>query len=146
MSNITEKALKNMQAMMQQAKINSASNTDEQALEVQALYPDWETDFKEGDTLEAGVRVNYKEVLYKILQTHQKQETWNPVDAPSLFAKVLNPDQSIIMEWEQPDSTNGYMTGDRVIHNGIIYESLVDNNVWEPGVVGTETLWKEVTE
>ena len=64
LSNITEKALKNMQAMMQQAKINSVSNTDEQALEVQSLYPDWETDFKDGDTLEVGARVNYKEILY----------------------------------------------------------------------------------
>ncbi len=145
MSNITKKALKNMQAMMQQAKINSASNTDEQALEVQALYPDWSI-LPEGYNLETGERVNYKDVLYKVLQTHQKQETWNPADAPSLFAKVLNPDQSIIMEWEQPDSANGYMAGDRVIHNGIIYESLVDNNVWEPGAAGTETLWKEVTE
>ena len=146
MSNITEKALKNMQAMMQQAKINSVSNTDEQALVVQSLYPDWETDFKDGDTLEVGVRVNYKEILYKVLQTHQKQGAWNPEDTPSLFAKILNPDPEVIPEWEQPDSTNGYMTGDKVIHNGITYESLVDNNVWEPGAAGTETLWKEVNE
>lgn len=146
MSNISEKALRNMQAMMRQAEINSEDNTDEQALEVQSLYPDWETDFKEGDTLETGIRVNYKEVLYKVLQTHQKQSTWNPVDAPSLFAKVLNPNAEVIPEWEQPDSTNGYMTGDKVVHNDVTYESLVDNNVWEPGVTGTETLWKEVTE
>lgn len=146
MSNISEKALRNMQAMMRQAEINSEDNTDEQALEVQSLYPDWETDFKEGDTLDAGNRVNYQEVLYKVLQEHQKQSAWNPVDAPSLFAKVLNPNAEVIPEWEQPDSTNGYMTGDKVIHNGIIYESLIDNNVWEPGVAGTETLWTEVTE
>ena len=146
MNNITKKALKNMQAMMRQAEINSETNTDEQALEVQALYPDWRNDYKEGDTLEVGVRVNFEEILYKVLQTHQKQETWSPKDTPSLFAKILNPDVDVIPEWEQPDSTNGYMTGDKVIHNGITYESLVDNNVWEPGVPGTETLWKEVTE
>ena len=146
MNNITKKALKNMQAMMRQAEINSKTNTDEQALEVQALYPDWEKDFKEGDTLETGVRVNYREVLYKVLQTHQKQEVWNPEDAPSLFAKILNPDAEVIPEWEQPNSTNGFMTGDKVTHNGRTWESLVDNNVWEPGVPGTETLWKEVTE
>ena len=145
MSNITEKALKNMQAMMQQAKINSASNTDEQALEVQALYPDWSI-LPEGYNLKTGERVNYKDVLYKVLQTHKKQEAWNPVDAPSLFTEVLIPNADVIPEWEQPDSTNGYMTGDKVIHNGITYESLVDNNVWEPGTTGTESLWKEVTE
>ena len=146
LNNITEKALKNMQAMMRQAEINSETNTDEQALEVQSLYPDWEKDFKEGDTLETGVRVNHREVLYKVLQTHQKQEVWNPEDAPSLFAKILNPDAEVIPEWEQPNSTNGFMIGDKVTHNGRTWESLVDNNVWEPGVPGMETLWKEVTE
>ena len=62
-SNITEKALKNMQAMMRQAEINSADNTDEQALEVQALYPEWES-FENGHTFTVGNRVNYQEVLY----------------------------------------------------------------------------------
>ena len=145
MSNITEKALKNMHAMMQQAKINSETNTDEQALEVQSLYPEWE-EFEDGYSFIVGNRVNYKEILYKVIQSHKKQSTWNPVDAPSLFAKVLVPDKNTIPEWEQPESTNPYMKGDKVSHNGIMYESLVDNNVWEPGAVGTETLWKEVTE
>lgn len=143
MSNITEKALKNMKAMMRQAEINSETNTDEQALEVQALYPQWE-EFEEGYSFVVGNRVNYKEVLYKVIQSHKKQSTWNPVDAPSLFAKVLVPDPAVIPEWEQPTSTNGYMKGDKVVHNGITYESLIDNNVWEPGAVGTESLWKVV--
>ena len=145
MSNITKKALENMKAMMQQAKFNSVDNTDEQALEVQALYPDWSV-LPEGYNLKAGDRVNYLGALYNVLQTHQKQSAWNPVDAPSLFAKVLNPDADIIPEWEQPDSTNGYMVGDKVKHNDVIYESLVDNNVWEPGTTGMETLWKVVIE
>ena len=145
MSNITEKALKNIQAMMRQAEINSADNTDEQALEVQVLYPDWSV-LPEVYSLKVGDRVNYNKVLYKVLQAHYKQESWNPEDATSLFVKVLIPNENVIPEWEQPESTNGYMIGDKVIHNGITYESLVDNNVWEPGITGTETIWKEVSE
>ena len=145
MSNITEKALKNMQAMMRQAEINSASNTDEQALEVQVLYPNWE-DLEEGAELIAGQRVNYENVLYKVILTHKKQLTWTPPDAPSLFTKVLIENTDEIPEWEQPDSTNGYMKGDKVVHNGSTWESLIDNNVWEPGATGTETLWKKVVE
>lgn len=144
MSNITEKALKSLRAIMRQAEINSESNTDEQALEVQDLYPNWE-DLKDGTTLKVGQRVNYSDVLYNVLQEHKKQETWNPVDAPSLFAKVLVIDTTVTPEWEQPNSTNGYMIGDKVTRNGKTYVSLVDNNVWEPGAVGTESLWKEVT-
>lgn len=141
---ITEKAISRLKDIHKQAKINCASNTDEQANETKSLYPDWETDFKEGDTLEEGQRVNYKDLLYKVLQSHQKQSTWNPVDVPSLFAKVLIPDEDIIPEWEQPGSTNPYMKGDQVTHNGKTWESLIDYNVWEPGVAGAETLWKVV--
>ena len=35
-------------------------------------------------------------------------------------------------EWVQPDSTNPYMKGDKVIFNGQIYASVIDNNVWSP--------------
>jgi hypothetical protein len=59
-----------------------------------------------------------------------------------LFAKVLIPDENVIAAWEQPDSTNPYMTGDKVSHNDKIWVSIVDNNVWEPGAYG----WDEVVE
>lgn len=143
MAIIKEEALKRMGAMLQQAKINSVSNTDEQALEVQSLYPDWES-IEDGTILNVGERVNYIGILYNVLQTHQKQSSWNPIDAPSLFVKVLIPDPSVVPEWEQPSAENAYMTGDRVTHNGSTWESLVDNNVWEPGATGTEALWKKV--
>jgi len=137
---ISEIALKHMNAMFAQAKINSVDNTDEQALAVQSLYPEWAS-LADGTTLKVGDRVNYEGLLYNVLQEHQKQEAWNPVDAPSLFAQVLIPDPSVIPEWVQPDSTNPYMKGDKVTHNGSTWESLVDGNVWEPGAVGAESLW-----
>lgn len=34
-------------------------------------------------------------------------------------------------------------TGKNVDYNGVLYESLVDGNVWEPNVAGFESLWKE---
>ena len=130
---------------MRQAQINSESNTDEQALEVQVLYPNWE-DLEDGTTLSEGQRINYKDILYKVLSTHEKQSTYNPVDANYLYSRVLIPDSMVIPEWIQPDYTNGYMTGDKVLHNESVWESLVDKNVWEPGATGTESVWKEVTE
>lgn len=145
MSNISQKALDFLSAIMKQAEISCGTNTDEQALEVQILYPNWEN-LEDGTTLKVGDRINYDNVLYNVIQEHQKQSTWNPVDSPSLFAKVLIPDFNSIPEWEQPTSTNGYMIGDKVTHNSKTWGSLVDNNVWEPGAVGSETVWKEVTE
>jgi hypothetical protein len=55
-----------------------------------------------------------------------------------LFAKLLIPDDDVIPAWEQPDSTNPYKIGDKVSHKDIIWVSIVDNNVWEPGVYGWE--------
>lgn len=137
------KAIERMAAMRTQAAINASSNTDEQALAVKSLYPDWAV-LPEGHSLAAGARVNYGGTLYKVLQGHGKQDGWTPADSPSLFAKMLIPDKDVVPEWEQPDSANPYAKGDRVTHGGKTWESLADGNVWEPGATGAESLWKEV--
>jgi chitodextrinase len=111
---------------------------DQVALQVPDLYPVWEV----GVSYVTGDRVLYNEILYKVLQNHTSQETWIPTETSSLYAKVLIPDVDVIPEWVQPDSTNPYMTGDKVTHNGKTWVSIVDNNVWEPGAYG----WNEVTE
>ena len=113
------------------------SLNDEIALTAVEVYPQWRA---EGEEYKVGQRVQYNGTLYKVLTDHTSQETWTPTDAPSLFAKVLIPDVDVIPEWEQPDSTNPYMKGDKVTHNGKTWESEVDNNVWEPGSYG----WKEI--
>ena len=111
------------------------SATDEQALSVPVLYPAW----RSGVNYVTGQRVLHGGVLYKVLQDHTSQDDWTPDAAPSLFARVLIPDATAIPEWEQPDSTNPYMSGDKVSHNGSTWVSTIDNNVWEPGVYGWET-------
>lgn len=125
------------------ATFAAESFTDEQALQVPSLYPEWSGD---GVTYKVGFRLRSDGVLYKVLQDHTSQSDWSPAAAPSLFAQVLIEDPNVITEWVQPDSTNGYMTGDKVTHNEKTWESLADNNVWEPGADGTESLWTEVTE
>lgn len=113
--------------------------TDEAALDAVELFPAWDED---GHAYAVGDRVRYNGILYKVLQAHTSQETWNPADAPSLFAKVLIPGPEI-PEWEQPSSTNPYMLGDVVKHNGKTWRSLIDNNVWEPSE-SVPTLWEEI--
>ena len=110
---------------------------DADALAIKTAYPEWNA----AGTYSAGDKVLYDGILYKCLQDHAAQEGWNPVDSPSLWAKVLIPDDGTIPVWEQPDSTNPYMKGDKVTHNGKTWISDVDNNVWEPGFYG----WTEVT-
>ena len=102
--------------------------TDEQAAAVPALYSAWET----GTAYNAGDRRTYGGVLYKCLQAHTSQDDWTPDVAVSLWAVVLIPDPEVIPDWVQPDSTNAYMRGDKVRYNGVVYRSLIDNNVWSP--------------
>lgn len=106
------------------------------ALKMTALYPEWQT----GTRYITGDRIQCGNVLYSCLQTHTSQNEWTPDAAPSLWAKVLVVAPDVISEWEQPDSTNPYMTGDKVAHNGTVWQSTTDNNVWEPGVYG----WEEI--
>ena len=108
---------------------------DEEAVEAVPLYPAWAagTDYAEG------VKVQHNGILYRCITAHKSQETWTPDASPSLWAKVLV-EEGTILPWEQPDSTNAYSKGDKATHNGKTWVSDVDNNVWEPGVYG----WSEI--
>lgn len=114
--------------------------TDDQALQAFAVYPAW----REGKAYAEGERVRHNGELYRVITAHEAQDTWTPDAAPSLFARVLMPEDGSVPEWQQPDSTNAYAKGDRVTHNGSTWLSLVDGNVWEPGATGTESLWQKL--
>ena len=125
-----------------QAQVQTLS--DEQALQVQSVFPVWQVDVD----YVVDFKVRHNDILYKVLQAHHSQADWAPDVAPSLFAKVIvgqiDPDtgEQEILDWTQPDSTNPYMTGDKVKYKGVVYESTVDNNVWAPDAYPQG--WKEV--
>ena len=117
----------------------AASLDDKTALDAVTLFPAWNGN---GVAYAEGMRLRHEGTLYKVLMPHTSQPDWTPGTAHSLYAKVLIPDENVIPEWEQPDSTFTYKKGDRVTHNGKTWVSDVDNNSWEPGVYG----WSEATE
>ena len=103
------------------------------------IFSPWSGD---GVIYKAGEKISYNGKTYRVLMDHVSQSDWAPDVAPSLFAEILY--DGDIKEWVQPESTNPYMKGDKVKHLGKKWESLIDNNVWEPGIPGTETLWQEI--
>lgn len=120
----------------------SANLNDEDAINNVELFPEWSGD---GIEYSKDDRRRYGDKLYRCLQSHTSQATWNPVDAASLWAVVLIPDPEVIPVWVQPDSTNPYMKGDKVYYpdeNGKVYESTIDNNVWSPDTYPAG--WNEV--
>lgn len=135
---LIEKA-RELRALIEKAMTETASLTEAEAVAATCLYPKWSGN---GVAYVKGQRVQDDGVLYTVLQNHTSQATWTPTAAPSLFAKVLIPDLTVIPEWEQPESTNPYSKGDKVTHNGKTWVSDIDGNVWEPGVYG----WTEVAE
>ena len=55
-----------------------------------------------------------------------------------MWTRIGSPDEPY-HEWRQPiGAHDAYALGDIVIHNGKYYVSIVDNNIWEPGVYGWE--------
>ena len=133
---LIEKA-RELRALIEKAMTETASLTEAEAIAATCLYPKWNGN---GAAYAKGQRVQDDGILSTVLQAHTSQPDWKPAAAPSLFAKVLIPDPTVIPEWEQPDSTNPYSKGDKVMHNGKTWVSDIDGNVWEPGVYG----WTEV--
>ena len=117
-------------------QINSLTVDDNTALRMREFYPEWTS----GQAYTAGYKAQHGGILWRCIQAHTSQDGWEPENAPSLWTKVLIPDETVIPEWEQPDSTNAYAKGDKVTHNGKTWVSDIDNNVWEPGVYG----WTEL--
>ena len=134
---MTEQRARQLRAVISGAMQNE---NDDVVLANKLLLPEWET----GVNYTAGQKMRYGDIVYRVLQAHISQDSWNPEDAPSLYAKVLIPDEDEVPEWEQPDSTNPYMKGDKVMYNGVIYVSLIDNNVWSPEAYPAG--WQVVTE
>lgn len=123
------------------AMMQAEGLSDDEALKVPALYPEWS-----GNSVvyPVGTRVLYNGTLYRALETRTSTPTESPIDSPQNWVKVL-PSSSgeTAPEWE-----NGhiYNQGDRVTRRGNIYESTMDSNIYEPGVFGSESCWTQITQ
>lgn len=64
---------------------------------------------------------------------------------------VPEPEPPVVEEYPAWQPYNGvppvpYQVGSKVTHNGKKWESMVANNVWEPGVFGVDSnIWKEIS-
>lgn len=82
--------------------------------------------------------------LYVCLLAHTSQSDWTPDVSSSLF-KAVGITEEGYPEWSQPvGASDAYMTGDIVSYEGVLYISLIDNNVWSP--VAYPAGWDEYIE
>jgi hypothetical protein len=86
--------------------------------------------------------VSYEGELYRVIQAHTSQEDWPPPVVPALF--VLTTPPGVIPAWVQPTGAHdAYALGAVVLHNGHLWESTIDANVWPPP---TDGLWLDLGE
>lgn len=109
----------------------AVSLPDEDALDAPEMYPHW----REYMALAVNDRICYNDKLYRVIQAHTTQAGWEPDIALALFTEVAKPGE--IPDWKQPTGTqDAYMAGDKVRYDEKVWESLINNNVWQPGVYG----------
>lgn len=98
-------------------------------------------EFEIGAFYNVGEVISYNDEVYIILQAHVSQADWLPSAVPALYKHKAS--EVAIPEWIQPTgSHNAYNTGDRVIFAELVYESLIDGNVWSPEVYPAG--WKKI--
>ena len=131
-----------MDIVVKTAQISAMSFTDEQALEVKDIYPEYQVDhaYKQGDFF------THEGELYKVNQAHTSASQWEPgsVGTESLYTHLtLNEDGYPI--WKQPTGAHdAYNKGDIVEYNGELYKSLIDGNAYSPDTYPAG--WEKYTE
>lgn len=91
----------------------------------------------------AGIRVAPGDVvsrdgsIYVCVQGHATHADWTPAATPALWRLVRAPGDGAIPAWRQPlGAHDAYALGARVTHDGHVWRSTINANVWAPGVYG----------
>lgn len=114
-----------------QIEANASTMSDEDAMKYPELFPK----FSDDKTYPQGQRVRINGELKKAFAGSQGKNSggWKKVEA---F------DRTGIPEWKQPVKKRGYKVGDRVMFEGVVYESTEKNNIMSPAM--NPNGWKEV--
>lgn len=102
--------------------------TDAEALEMRSLYPEWCSEVE----YTAGYYLQYKGILYKVLQDHTSQADWTPDKAVSLYVNVADPQEPYPPYKAPTGAHDAYKKGDCVTFEGKHYRSKIDGNVHSP--------------
>lgn len=125
-----ERARKQAQAMLDKLSYKTVldSATDDQALEMRPLYPEWQT----GIEYTKGTFLQYDSILYRVLQDHTSQADWTPDKAVSLYVNVADP-QDPYPPFKKPTGAHdAYSKGDWITFEEKHYRSKIDGNVYSP--------------
>lgn len=112
----------------------AATLSDEQAMEVVAIYDVWQVgkSYKTGEFFTYGVNSVGDPQLYRVVKDHTSQADWTPDVEASLYTAIGLDDNGYPV-WSLPTgSHDAYNKGDIVNYNGTLYQSTIDGNVYAP--------------
>lgn len=100
-------------------------------------YAETKEDYQVGKAYKKDDVFNYNGTLYTVLQDHTSQKDWEPDKTPALYKKTNSTSteetDAVLQEYKQPTGGHdAYNIGDKVIDNGRVFESGINNNVWSP--------------
>lgn len=130
-----DKRLQAAEQLRRALQMFCATLTDEQAMEVAAVYPAWEAgrSYAEGDIVSYGANSTGDPQLYRVVQDHTSQAEWLPGQGTDSLYDAIGVDEGGYPIWSQPSGAHdAYNKGDIVSYNGILYRSLIDGNTWAP--------------
>ena len=128
------RVIEQAEAIREAIDFASATLNDEQALICVRLYRPWEVgkNYALNEFLTYGMNKVGDPQLYKVAQAHTAQSDWTPDATPALYVAVGLDDEGYPV-WAQPTGAHdAYNKGDIVNYNGVLYESLIDGNVYSP--------------
>jgi len=101
--------------------------TDADIADLMDSFVPWIT----AEAVSVGILRKHNDALYKCLQAHTTQADWTPDVVPALWLHVVP--AGVIPDFVQPTGAHdAYQTGDQVIFEGGIWESLINANGWSP--------------
>lgn len=102
--------------------------TKEELFDLVNLYPAYQIN---SYSYKAKETFKYEGRLYKVIHDHLSNPAWVPSMEISLYTPVQP--EGVIPEYTKPAGTHDeYHTGDRVIFEEEIWQSIVDHNSWSP--------------
>ena len=117
-------------AMLISQQINTLAVDEHTALRMKDFYPEWAT----GVSYESGFKVRYNNKLWRVIQPHTGQTTWEPESAPSLWEQINENHDGTIDDPIPYDGNMALEQGKYYYQNYAIYLCIRDtgNPVYEP--------------
>lgn len=98
-------------------QINTLTVDDNTALRMKDFYPEWTA----GVLYEAGFKVRYNNKLWRVLQAHTSQVTWEPANAASLWETINETHDGSVDDPIPYDGNMALTSGSHYIQNNVIY-------------------------